>query len=363
MRRRWKLAGVQCDHMHMGDLLRMASGHAEVEIVGICDEDPDRALKVGAPFGIDKERVWDSPEALFAETPVDIAVLCPSTARHAEYVERVAPFGCHVLVEKPFASSLSDADRMLAAMANSPGMLAINWPLAWYPSHLTAHRLVVEGAIGTLREVHYYDGNRGPLRHLADKVAVDEAEANRRKSDSWWYQRRHGGGSLQDYLGYGVTLGSWFLGGRIPTEITCVVDEPPGLEVDEHAIVVARYEDPIGLSKFETRWGTFTDPWTHQPQPRCGFVLVGDSGTIASYDYADSVMLQSADSPAGRAVPVDPQPSFRSNPIAHLVAVWAGETSLHGPLDPAVCRVGQRIVDAAVASAASKATVPLARFP
>ena len=37
--------------------------------------------------------------------------------------------------------------------------------------------------------------------------------------------------------------------------------------------VVARYD--LGLSKFETRWGTFTDPWTHQPQPKCGFVVVG----------------------------------------------------------------------------------------
>src|SRR3712207_8604376 len=53
-------------------------------------------------------------------------------------------------------------------------------------------------------------------------------------------------------LGYGVTLGTWFHGGRAPVEITTVVDEMPGLEVDEHSITVARYE--VGLSKYETRW-------------------------------------------------------------------------------------------------------------
>ena len=62
-------------------------------------------------------------------------------------------------------------------------------------------------------------------------------------------------------------------GGKRPLEVTATVDEPAGLEVDEHSIVVARYAH--GLSKFETRWGTFTDPWTIQPQPKCGFVIAG----------------------------------------------------------------------------------------
>jgi hypothetical protein len=74
-------------------------------------------------------------------------------------------------------------------------------------------------------------------------------------------------------MGYGTTLGSWHLNGRAPLEVTCTWNIPDGLEVDEHAIAVLRY--PFGLSKTETRWGTFTDPWTHQPQPKCGFVLTG----------------------------------------------------------------------------------------
>ena len=99
------------------------------------------------------------------------------------------------------------------------------------------------------------------------------------KRKSWFYKKAEGGGSLLDYLGYGVTLGTWFHGGRKPIEVTAVTDLPNGLEVDQHSVTVARYAS--GLSKFETRWGTFTDPWTHQPQPRCGFVLKGTEGTIA----------------------------------------------------------------------------------
>ena len=69
--------------------------------------------------------------------------------------------------------------------------------------------------IGELIEVHYYDGNRGPLFHVADKAETDEA-FRQRKNESWFYQKPEGGGSLMDYLGYGVTLGTWFLEGRAP---------------------------------------------------------------------------------------------------------------------------------------------------
>ncbi len=349
--------------MHMGDLLRLASQHPDVEIVGVCDDVPGRALPIASQFGIGAEQVWRTPEEMLASGDADLAVVCSSTARHAEFVERLAPFGCHVLVEKPFAASLADADRMMAAMQRSGKRLAVNWPLAWYACHRTAHRLIREGAVGNVIEVHYYDGNRGPLRHLADKVEVDAAEADRLKSGSWWYKRAHGGGSLQDYLGYGVTLGTWFMDGRVPTEVTCVVDDRPGLEVDEHAVAVVRYDNPVGLSKFETRWGTFTDPWTHQPQPRCGFVLVGTTGTISSYDYAESVTVQNVEHPEGFQQPVDTFSTQFRDPIGHLVDVLANGVPLHGPLDPLLCRIGQRIVDAAAASAEQKRTVLLADFP
>ncbi|MCU0273276.1 MAG: hypothetical protein MUE34_08590, partial [Acidimicrobiales bacterium] len=53
---------------------------------------------------------------------------------------------------------------------------------------------------------------------------------------------------------YGVTLATWFNGGKIPLEITGVAAGGADLAVDEHSITIARYAD--GLSKFETRWGT-----------------------------------------------------------------------------------------------------------
>jgi predicted dehydrogenase len=352
---RIRVAGINFDHMHMGDLLRMVHDHPQAEIVGICDDDPERMQAAIRNFAIPSDRVFTRVAACLEKTRPDLVILCPATARHAELVERVAPCGAAILVEKPFAASVAEADRMIAAAQRSRVRLAVNWPLRWVASHCTAYRLLCEGRIGDLQEVHYYGGNRGPLYHAADKLEVEPTAATKRRS--WFYRRAQGGGSLLDYLGYGTTLGTWFHQGRKPTAVTAVTDLPNGLEVDEHSITIARYA--CGLSKFETRWGTFTDPWTHQPQPQCGFVLKGTEGTISSYDYQPTVRVQTRRHPAGRDLPVDKlKPPFQ-DPIQYLIDCLRHDRELEGPLDARISRIGQEIVDAAVRSARTRRTVPL----
>ena len=350
-----RLVGINFDHMHMGDLLRMAFNHAQAELVGICDEHPERMQSAIRNFNIPAERVFTDVARCLEKTRPDFAILCPATACHAEYVERVAPYGVHMLVEKPFAASVAEADRMIAAARRHRVMLAINWPLRWYPSHCTAYRLLLEGRIGSLEEVHYYDGNRGPLWHTADKLEQRPIPA--RKRASWFYKKGQGGGSLLDYLGYGTTLGTWFHQGKLPLEVTAITDQPKGLEVDEHSITIARYA--CGLSKFETRWGTFTDPWKFQPQPKCGFVLKGAEGTLSSYDYERSVRVQTRKRPAGEDIRVDVlKPPFQ-NPIQYLIDCLRRDRPPEGPLSPKISRIGQQVVDSALLSVRLKKTVKL----
>ena len=353
-----RVAGINFDHFHMGDLLRMAFNHPQVEIVGICDEQPARMGDAVRHFGIPGDRVFTDVDECLERSKPDFVILCPATARHAEYVERVAPHRVHLLVEKPFAASVAEADRMIAAAKRNRVMLAINWPLRWVASHATAYRLLTEGRIGELQEVHYYDGNRGPLWHGADKVeSVPTAAAKRQ---SWFYRKKLGGGSLLDYLGYGTTLGTWFHQGRKPLEVTAVTDLPNGLEVDEHSITVARYA--CGLSKFETRWGTFSDPWTHQPQPKCGFVLKGTDGTIGSYDYEPTMQVQTRRKPQGEVLRADTLKPPLANPIQYFVDCLEQGRAPEGPLSPKISRIGQQIVDCAVLSAKLKRTVKFAEY-
>lgn len=352
-----RVAGISFDHMHMGDLLRLVHSHPDAEIACIFDSDRSKMARAVENFSIPPERVFTDFDQCMAVAKPDLAILCAATAEHAAYTERLARYGVHVFVEKPFAASVDHARRMIAAIRPTGKLLAINWPLAWVESHVTAKRLIEEGTIGQLREVHHYGGNRGPLYHLADKVEVTPEDVERQKPASWWYKRAAGGGSLLDYLGYGATLGTWYMNGETPLEVTCTVDETAGIEVDQHSITVCRYAR--GLSKMETRWGTFTDPWVIQPQPVCGFVLVGTDGTIATPDYARHITVQTRARPEPTLLPVDDLPAGRRNAIEYMLGCIARNEPISGPLDPGLCLTAQRIIDTAARSAHDKRTLAL----
>ena len=354
---KFRIVGISFDHMHMGDLLRLVHEHPDAEIAGLFDPKREAMQHAVETFDVPETRVFTDFDTCMAAGPYDMAILCAATADHADYTERLAPHGLHVFVEKPFAASVTDARRMMAAMEGTGKQRIINWPLRWVESHVTAKRLIDDGLIGELREVHFYDGNRGPLYHLADKVEVTPEEVERQKPDSWWYKKASGGGSLLDYLGYGATLGTWYMDGKAPLEVTCTVDEAAGIEVDQHAITVCRYAH--GLSKMETRWGTFTDPWTIQPQPTCGFTFVGTDGTIASPDYATHVTVQTRANPQRHDIPANPLAEGERNAIEYVLDCLERAEPVAGPLEAQLCLTAQRIVDTAARSALEKRTLDL----
>ncbi|OYW73228.1 MAG: glucose-fructose oxidoreductase [Verrucomicrobia bacterium 12-59-8] len=279
MSKKWRIAGINFDHFHMGDLLRQTSEHPNAEIVGICDEQPARLVDATRHFSLAPHQVFTDYRACMEQTKPDIVILCPAASNHGDWVSKIAPFGTHIIMEKP------------------------------------------------------------------------------EKAASWFYSKAQGGGSLLDYMGYGTTLGTWHLGGQAPLEVTGVWDEPAGLEVDEHAVAIIRYS--FGLSKSETRWGTFTDPWTHQPQPKCGFVLKGTDGTISCYDYEPTVRVQTRARPEGYEIPVDPVLAPNRNPVEHVIHHLETGAPLIGPLRLDISRIGQQIVDTAFQSAREKRTLKL----
>lgn len=353
-RKKWRIAGINFDFRHMDQLLACVHHERNAELVGISHRDPTEMQDVIEACAVSADRVFTDWQRCIEETQPDVVVLCPASGAHADWVERVAAYGVHILIEKPFAANLSQADRMVKAMKKAKRRLAINWPLTWYPPHRTAYRLLQDGRIGDLQEVHFYDGNRSPIWNRSDPKAI--APTAKEKRSSWFYDP-NGGGSLVDYLGYGATLATWYFGGKKPSEITTVTGGPKGLRVDEQSVTIARYGE--WLSTFHTRWGTFTDPWMHQPQPQCGFVLKGAKGTISNYDYAPTIRLQTQRNPEGKVIAVDKLRKPQQNPVQYFLHCLETGNPIKGPLDVKVSRIGQQIVDTAAASAIQKRPLKL----
>jgi len=98
--RKWRVVGINFDHMHMGDLLRMAREHPQVDLVGVSDEQPERVWPVLDRLSASRDLFEPDYRRLLERTKPDLAILCPSTADHAQWTERVASFGPHIFMEK-----------------------------------------------------------------------------------------------------------------------------------------------------------------------------------------------------------------------------------------------------------------------
>jgi glucose-fructose oxidoreductase len=88
-------------------------------------------------------------------------------------------------------------------------------------------------------------------------------------------------------------------------------------------------------------------------------VIVGKQGSISSYDFEKTIRLQTPQDPVGREVPADALQPPRQNPVQYMIHCLENGEPVQGPLSPEICRIGQRIVDSAVASALHKHTVRL----
>ena len=69
--------------------------------------------------------------------------------------------------------------------------------------------------------------------------------------------------------------------------------------------------------------------------------------------------MQTHDHPQGQELPVDQLASPNQDPVQYVIDCLETGKEIDGPLSPAICRIGQQIVDTAALSAAEKRTVPL----
>ena len=99
MTKRWRIAGVNFSHMHMGDLLRNVVDHPNADLVGICDEQRETMQPAIDALSIPESSVFTDYRKCMEATEPDMVILCPPTGEHALWVERIAPFGCHLFVE------------------------------------------------------------------------------------------------------------------------------------------------------------------------------------------------------------------------------------------------------------------------
>lgn len=119
-------------------------------LAAVSDRNTERAEAVAAEFAARPL----APQALIAAGDIDAVILALPPHRHAENAVALAAAGKHLLVEKPIALTVADAERVVAA-AERAGIVALTGHiLRYHPAFEALEALVAEGTLGAVRYIH-----------------------------------------------------------------------------------------------------------------------------------------------------------------------------------------------------------------
>ncbi len=162
----------------------------EVELVGIWDADPARA---GAAANLAGTRAFPLAEDLLVM--VDGVVITSTNVDHRELVERAAAAGVDILCDKPLATTVADAEAMVAVCDRAGVRLMTAFPMRFSPAIRSLQSSVRSGALGSV--VCLEGVNTGRMPDALAPWFVDPA--------------RSGGGALMDHVVHLADLYRWIL--------------------------------------------------------------------------------------------------------------------------------------------------------
>ena len=121
-----------------------------LEVVGVADVNLDaarhRAEELGCPYFADHR------ELVSRERPEAVAIMAPHPL-HAAIAIDCLEAGAHVLVEKPIAVAVAEADQMIECAASQRHLLAINLQHRTRSEVRTAKKLIESGRLGKLQRI------------------------------------------------------------------------------------------------------------------------------------------------------------------------------------------------------------------
>jgi predicted dehydrogenase len=224
---------------------------AGLELIGVANESPESAAADASSRGV---RAYDSVQDVWDDDDVSAVVVAVPNHLHVPMALEAIRAGKHVLIEKPMAHTVDDAE-VLNQRAQQTGLVLMVSHIQRYYEPLAAlHQLVVEGVLGDVQ---------GVMINRRERLV---------RTKGWLQQREFVGGLLYQSGCHEFDLLRWLCGEV--SEITCLagpqVIAPEPLD----------YPDLI-LSQLRFRSGAVGQVWNCMSDTLMSYdgVVIGNAGT------------------------------------------------------------------------------------
>jgi predicted dehydrogenase len=191
-----------------------------VRLVGVAGTHQPASLAAAARFGVENT---DDLTAFLARRDLDLVYIATPPFLHREQVMAGLAAGKHVIVEKPLALNVGQADEMIAEARRRDRLLVANLMQRYNPLYEAVRRLVAERILGE------------PLRGSFENYASDE----NLPAGHWFWDRARSGGI---FVEHGVHFFDLFEGWLGPGRVEAAqVGVRPETGVEEHVRCTVRH--------------------------------------------------------------------------------------------------------------------------
>lgn len=253
---------------------RIAKRHSELlglgqirgaDLAAVCDIDPEKAFRIGKEFSVP---YFTDMHEMMNSVDIDAISVLTESGLHAKHVIELAPYGKHIVVEKPMALTLSAADQMIRACDLSGVKLFVvqqnrfNVPVVKLREALDGGRFG-RLVLGTVR-----------VRWCRTQSYYDQ--------DAWRGTWAMDGGVLTNQASHHVDMLEWMMGDVVSVfamSTTALVD----IEVEDTAVVTLRFANGA-LGVIEATTAT-------RPEDLEGSIsILGEGGTVVIGGFAVNEM-------------------------------------------------------------------------
>lgn len=239
---------------------------ANAKLVSVCDIDELKAKKIAEQFNTS---YYTDMNEMMENENIDVVSVLTESGYHAKHVINLAQYGKHIVVEKPMALTLDDADDMIKACDENSSKLFVvkqnrfNVPVIKLREALLSNRFG-KLVLGTIR-----------VRWSRNQDYYDQA---------WWRGKwSMDGGVLTNQASHHVDLLEWMMGdveSVFAKSTTALVD----IEAEDTAIVTLKFKNgALGVIEATT---------AVRPKDLEGSIsILGEKGTVEIGGFAVNKML------------------------------------------------------------------------
>ena len=261
---------------------------------------------------------------------IDVVFSYTDHILRAPVTELAASRGMHVMVEKPMAYNLKDADRMLEAAEKNKVKLMVNWPTMWSAAYRKTRELVEDGTIGR-------------IFHIRTRVGHNSCEKESYAGSCFqWMGQKEAEGAYLDFCCYGVALAVSLMG--MPKRVF-------GTAGNFVKDFIPSYDNGIVIMMYDKGTATIEGTWSQIGRIPVDPVIYGTKGSI--FLGPQETMIFTKDKQEGEVVKVDPLPQGERNAVEYFLTRIKEDRPIEGMCDPRFSRDVQEILEAGLTSSKS----------